>query len=135
MMQQTNSIIGGEQSGHLIFLDKNTTGDGIYASLQLLKAVKLSGKSLSELSHEVTIYPQILINAKVKPENKEKYKEDEEITESIKNMENKIAGRGRILIRPSGTEPLVRVMLEGDDYEGMKAMATELADLISRKLG
>lgn len=135
MMQQTGSVIGGEQSGHLIFLDKNTTGDGVYASLKLLSAIKLSGKKASELANQVTVYPQVLVNAKVKNENKQAYKEDDEILKSIEEIENKMAGKGRVLIRPSGTEPLVRVMLEGDDYEGMKAMASELAERITNKLG
>lgn len=135
MMQQSECILGGEQSGHLIFLDKNTTGDGIYASLQLLRALNASGKKASEISAEVTVYPQVLINAKVKPENKHAYKEHKDIAKSIEIIENKMAGRGRVLIRPSGTEPLVRVMLEGDDYEGMQIMATELAQLITEKLG
>ncbi len=135
MMQQTGSVLGGEQSGHLIFLNDNTTGDGIFASLQLLRALKHSGRKLSELSKEVTVYPQVLINAKVKSGNKEAYKNDKEIIQKIETMEEKMAGTGRVLIRPSGTEPLVRVMLEGDDYEGMKTMATELAELISQKLG
>lgn len=135
MMQQTQCVIGGEQSGHLIFLDKNTTGDGIYASLRLLNALKASGKKASQLAAEVTVYPQVLINAKVKPENKNAYKDHKEITDSIEIMEKKMAGNGRILIRPSGTEPLVRVMLEGKDYESMQIMATELAQLITAKLG
>lgn len=135
MMQETGSILGGEQSGHLIFLNENTTGDGVYASLQLLRAIKLAGKKASELSEQVTIYPQVLINAKVKNENKNAYTDDAEITESIRVIEEKMAGAGRVLIRPSGTEPLVRVMLEGDDYEGMKTMASELAELITSKLG
>lgn len=135
MMQDTGCIIGGEQSGHLIFLDENTTGDGIYASLRLLQALKLSNMKASELASPVTVYPQVLVNAKVKPENKNAYKDNEDIVSSIKKIEDEMAGKGRVLIRPSGTEPLVRVMLEGDDYDGMKTMANELAQLITSTLG
>ena len=135
MMQKTSCVLGGEQSGHLIFLDQNTTGDGIFASLKLISAVKKSGKKLSELASEVTVYPQILVNAVVKTENKNNYDKNEDIMKSIKKIQEKMAGRGRVLIRPSGTEPLVRVMLEGDDYESMSLMARDLADLITEKLG
>ncbi|MDR0885152.1 MAG: phosphoglucosamine mutase [Clostridiales Family XIII bacterium] len=134
LMQQTGSVLGGEQSGHIIFLDKNTTGDGVYASLQLIRAIKKSGKKASELKNKVKIYPQVLVNAKVKTKNKHKYEEDREIWGKIIDLEKEMEGRGRVLIRPSGTEPLVRVMLEGEDEEKLGAMATELATLIEKKL-
>lgn len=134
-MQQTGCMLGGEQSGHIIFLNHSTTGDGTLSSLQVMKAIKLSGKKPSELADEITIYPQILVNAQVKTENKNKYLKDKEIALEIKAIEETMNGNGRVLIRPSGTEPLVRVMLEGEDLEQMTLMANKLATLITLKLG
>ncbi len=116
-MKKTGCRIGGEQSGHMIFLDYSTTGDGMIAALQLLKAYKRYGKKLSELAEEMTVYPQVLINAHVKNENKHNYMENADVKAAIEEVEKKMAGEGRVLIRPSGTEPLVRVMLEGSDTE------------------
>jgi phosphoglucosamine mutase len=107
--------LGGEQSGHIIFLDHNTTGDGLLTALQLLAVIKESGKKLSDLSTIMTELPQVLVNAKVKGENRNKYKEDSEISAMIEALEIKLKDRGRVLIRPSGTEPLIRVMLEGEN--------------------
>ncbi len=134
-MLATGCVLGGEQSGHLIFLEHGTTGDGILSALQLLTAVKQSGESLSSLAGEMVVYPQVLRNAKVKNENKKKYDRDEEIAEEIRKIEKIMAGEGRVLIRPSGTEPLVRVMLEGKDQEVITKLADDLADLISQKMG
>lgn len=134
-MLETGCVIGGEQSGHIIFLNHTTTGDGILSSLQLIKAVKTSGKSLGELADEITIYPQVLKNARVKESNKKNYVKDAEIQAAIKRMEDLMEGSGRVLIRPSGTEPLVRVMLEGSDIEYITKLADELAALITKKLG
>lgn len=134
-MQQTGCMLGGEQSGHIIFLNHSTTGDGTLSSLQVMKAILLSGKRPSELADKITIYPQILINAPVKSENKNKYLKDKEIVIEIKAIEEKMNGNGRVLIRPSGTEPLVRVMLEGEDLGQMTSMAKMLATLITQKLG
>jgi len=134
-MQQTGCMLGGEQSGHIIFLNHSTTGDGILSALQVMKAIRLSGKLPSELADEITIYPQILINANVKTENKNRYLKDKEISIELKAIEEKMNGNGRVLIRPSGTEPLVRVMLEGEDLEQITLMAQKLAALITFKLG
>jgi phosphoglucosamine mutase len=134
-MQQTGCVLGGEQSGHIIFLNHSTTGDGTLSSLQVMKAIRLSGRKPSELADEITIFPQILINAPIKTENKNKYLKDQEIAIEIKAIEGKMNGNGRVLIRPSGTEPLVRVMLEGEDMEQMTKMAQKLATLITLKLG
>lgn len=132
-MLKTGSIIGGEQSGHIIFGNLTTTGDGILSSLQFLKAVKLSGKKPSELASEITIYPQVLRNAKVSNENKKKYAEDPEIKAEIERLESLMAGEGRVLIRPSGTEPLVRVMLEGSDIDKITELAEGLANMLTEK--
>lgn len=132
-MLKTGGIIGGEQSGHIIFLNHSTTGDGCLSSLQLIKAVQDSGKKISELADPIRIYPQVLVNAKVKNSNKEAYKDDPEIMAAIGDCEKKMEGNGRVLIRPSGTEPLVRVMIEGDDIKEIREMAQDIADLIERK--
>lgn len=132
-MLETGCIIGGEQSGHIIFLNHTTTGDGTLSSLQFMKAVIASGKKPSELSAEIEIFPQVLVNARVDNDNKKIYMKDEEVKNAIAAIEAEMAGSGRVLIRPSGTEPLVRVMIEGNDIEKIRVLAQELADLIERK--
>jgi len=127
--------LGGEQSGHIIFLDHNTTGDGLLTSLQLMEAVVSQGKPLKDLSCMMTTMPQVLVNAKVANENKHRYIEDEVIRESINQLELEFEGKGRILIRPSGTEPLVRVMIEGEREEVISQKAIELSQLIESRLG
>jgi phosphoglucosamine mutase len=126
--------IGGEQSGHIIFLDHNTTGDGLLTALQLLAVVKETGKKLSDLASIMTELPQVLVNAKVLNENKERYMEDTAIAEMIAKLESKLKDKGRVLIRPSGTEPLVRVMLEGENEEEIRADAKALAKVIEEKM-
>ncbi|MDR1774125.1 MAG: phosphoglucosamine mutase [Clostridioides sp.] len=126
--------LGGEQSGHMIFLDHNTTGDGILSSLMVSSIVKETGKKFSEIAEVMTQYPQVLVNAKVKNENKNSYMEIEEIKNEIERIENLLDGEGRVLIRPSGTEPLVRVMLEGKEEGQLKELATNLANIIVEKL-
>lgn len=126
--------LGGEQSGHIIMLDYNPTGDGILTSLMLIQAILESKKTASELSKIIQLYPQILINAKVNSDKKYDYKDDKEIKEKIDNLEKEFAGNGRVLIRPSGTEPLVRVMIEGKDQKYITKKAEELAKLIETKL-
>ncbi len=126
--------IGGEQSGHIIFLDYNTTGDGLLTALQLLAIVKEIGKKLSDISAIMTDFPQVLVNAKVKEENKGRYMEDKEIADMITKLKAKLNDKGRVLIRPSGTEPLVRIMLEGEDKTKLEEDAGNLARLIEQKL-
>lgn len=127
--------LGGEQSGHVIFLDHNTTGDGLVTAIQLLYVMKKTGKPLSELKQVMQVFPQVLVNAHVKEDHKHAYAEDLEIQEQIAKLENKFKGEGRVLIRPSGTEPLVRVMIEGKDKAVMQAEAEKLAKLIEKRLG
>ncbi|MEG1929807.1 MAG: phosphoglucosamine mutase [Anaerovorax sp.] len=134
-MLKTGSIIGGEQSGHIIFLNHTTTGDGILSALQLIKAVKTSNKKPSQLADEISIYPQVLKNARIKNENKKKYEQDSEVKVEIEKLEAIMAGDGRVLIRPSGTEPLVRVMIEGQDIQQITKLAEGLAAVITRRLG
>ncbi len=126
--------IGGEQSGHIILLDYNPTGDGILTSLMLIKAMLESKKSISELRKIITIYPQILVGAKVSNDKKYDFDKDEQIVERIKELEKEFEGNGRVLIRASGTEPLVRVMIEGSDQELLNKKATELAKFIEERL-
>nr|WP_317359796.1 phosphoglucosamine mutase [uncultured Tyzzerella sp.] len=125
---------GGEQSGHIIYLDYNTTGDGILTAIKLLEVIKKTGKTLSELRQIIKILPQALVNAKVNNKNKYNYLENEEIKKAIDNVEKMFEGNGRVLIRPSGTEPLVRVMIEGDNQEILEKEAKKLASLIEEKL-
>lgn len=134
-MLKTGCVIGGEQSGHIIFLNHSTTGDGILSAIQLIKAIKSSGRPLSQLADEVTIFPQVLKNARIKNENRKKYSNDKEISEEIKRIEDLMAGEGRVLIRPSGTEPLVRVMLEGTNVDTITQLAEGLATLITKRMG
>jgi len=134
-MLKTGCIIGGEQSGHIIFLNHSTTGDGILSALQLVKAIKMSGEKASELADRIIIYPQVLKNAAIKNENKKKYASDPEISAEIKRLEELMSGEGRVLIRPSGTEPLVRVMIEGKEIETITNLAEGLATLLTKRFG
>lgn len=126
--------LGGEQSGHIILLDYNPTGDGILTSLMLIKTILETHKKASELGDTVKLYPQVLINAKVNSNKKYDYDKDISIKEAIEKLEKEFAGNGRVLIRPSGTEPLVRVMIEGEDQEYITRKAQEIADLLEKKL-
>jgi phosphoglucosamine mutase len=123
---------GGEQSGHIIFLEHNTTGDGILTAVKLLGIMKDTGKPLSELAGEMQILPQVLVNAGVDNKKKDSYLDYDEIRAEIEKIEAKYAGEGRVLIRASGTEPLVRVMVEGKDEEDIKKTAGHLAGIIER---
>ena len=134
-MLKTGGKIGGEQSGHIIFLNHTTTGDGILSSLQLLQAVLESGKKPSQLSDEIEIYPQVLKNARVKNENKNKFMQDPAVKEAIARVEKEVEGNGRVLIRPSGTEPVARVMIEGQDVDHITELAEDLARQITRQFG
>ncbi len=129
-MKEIGASLGGEQSGHVIFLDENTTGDGLLSALHVLQVMVETGKPLSELSKIMEVMPQALVNAKVRNHKKEKYMEYPEIAEAIAALGKKFAGEGRVLIRPSGTEPLVRVMIEGKDKAQIEAEAKKLAELI-----
>ena len=129
-MREIGASLGGEQSGHIIFLDENTTGDGLLSALHLLEVMVDTGKPLAELAGVMEVLPQALVNAKVANHKKERYLEYPEIAEAIDELTKRFAGEGRVLIRPSGTEPLVRVMIEGKDKELIQAEAEKLAGLI-----
>lgn len=134
-MLKDGHSIGGEQSGHVIFLDFNTTGDGLLSAIKLSCVMYEENKKLSELAKIIDIYPQVLKNAKVAKSGDTSYMEDKAIAEAIKNLEEKFSGEGRVLIRPSGTEPLIRVMIEGKNQEEITRDAEELKTLIEKRLG
>lgn len=133
-MKEIGASLGGEQSGHVIFLDENTTGDGLLSALHLLQVLVETGKPLSELSQIMTVLPQALVNAKVPNHKKDHYMDYPEIASAIAKLEEMFAGEGRVLIRPSGTEPKVRVMIEGKDQALIDAEAKKLADLIQNTM-
>lgn len=131
-MKENGYNIGGEQSGHIIFLDDNTTGDGLLSALHLLRVMAETKKPLSELAAVMEVLPQALVNARVPEHKKDQFMEYQEIADEIEAVEKKFQGEGRVLIRPSGTEPLVRVMIEGKDQKVIDAEAKRLADLITK---
>ena len=126
--------IGGEQSGHVIFLDYATTGDGQLTAIQLLQIIKVSGKKLSELAAEIEMYPQIMINVRVSNIGKVRYNNDMEIKKAVANAEKELFGTGRVLVRVSGTEPLIRIMVEGKDENKIRQIAEELATVVKERL-
>ena len=127
---ERGDCFGGEQSGHIIFFDYNTTGDGILTAIQLLSTLKKTGKKLDEAKNIMEVLPQVLVNARVDNKKKNDYLSNETIKSEIEKLEAKFSGDGRVLIRPSGTEPIVRVMIEGRDKTVLKAEAERLARLI-----
>lgn len=126
--------IGGEQSGHIIFSDHSTTGDGELSALKLLLVMKETGKKLSELASEMKVYPQTLINVRVSDFGKARFPHDNEIKIAIERAEKELGSDGRVLVRVSGTEPLIRVMLEGNDEKKIQVLAEELAEVIKERL-
>ena len=126
--------IGGEQSGHVIFLDYNPTGDGILTSLMFIRVLLEKNVSATELEKIIKIYPQVLVNAKVASDKKYDFEKDAVIRSEMEALEKEFSGNGRVLIRPSGTEPLVRVMIEGADQEYITQKAKALAELIELRL-
>jgi len=132
-MLENDYNIGGEKSGHIILLDYNPTGDGILTSLLLIQILLEKKILASELVKDVKMFPQVLLNAKVTPERKQNYKDDINVKNAISNIEKELVGNGRIVIRESGTEPLIRVMLEGEDQKYLEEKAKEIVDMIENK--
>ncbi|KAF0993575.1 phosphoglucosamine mutase [Geobacillus sp. TFV-3] len=132
-MKKNGYNLGGEQSGHIIFLDYNTTGDGMLTALQLVNIMKIKGKPLSELAGEMKKYPQLLVNVRVK--EKEKVMENEQVKSVIAEVEAEMNGNGRVLVRPSGTEPLVRIMAEAPTEEACRTYVERIADVVRREMG
>ncbi|WP_373760504.1 phosphoglucosamine mutase [Streptococcus ferus] len=134
-MRKSGYNLGGEQSGHVIIMDYNTTGDGQLTAIQLTKIMKETGKPLSVLADEVTIYPQKLVNIRVENSMKDKAMEVAAIAEIISKMEAEMAGNGRILVRPSGTEPLLRVMAEAPSHAEVDYYVETIADVVRAEIG
>lgn len=133
MMCQKGYIVGGEQSGHIILKHHETTGDGLMTALSILKVMKRTGKTLTELCEGLTIYPQLLVNVKVS--DKTTVLNDPEINQAIASVEEELKGNGRVLVRPSGTEPLLRVMAEAETDEICDRVVGKIARLIQKKYG
>jgi len=132
-MKANGFNLGGEQSGHIIFLDHNTTGDGLLTGLQLINIMKIANKPLSELAVEMKKYPQKLVNVKVT--DKYHVLENEKIKSVIDEVEREMAGNGRVLVRPSGTEPLVRVMVEAQTAEDCSRFVSRIAGAVEAEMG
>ena len=133
-MLQNGYNIGGEQSGHIIFLDHSTTGDGELSGAMLLSIMKRTGEKLSDLAKIMERYPQVLINVKVSNEGKLSFYTDKEVKAEINRVTEILGDTGRILVRVSGTEPLVRVMLEGENLEQIQTLAEEAAQVVRERL-
>ncbi len=133
-MKANGYKIGGEQSGHVIFYDYATTGDGQLTAIQLLSVMKRTGKKLSQLADEMEVYPQVLVNVKVSQMGKKRYENDVEIKKAIESAEKELGDTGRVLVRVSGTEPLVRVMLEGKEQEQITELADDIAQVVKERL-
>ncbi len=131
-MRKGGYNLGGEQSGHVIFLDYNTTGDGILTALQLVDTLVQTGKKLSELKMIMRKYPQVLVNVRVA--DKSKLKDNDVVEQAIRRVEDALGDNGRVLVRPSGTESLIRVMAEGPDKEQVEAYVNEIAQAIQEQL-
>ena len=131
-MLADGAVIGGEQSGHIIFLEHNTTGDGLVTALQMLGVIKRTGRSLKDLSGIMKKYPQVLVN--VHSDHKADLEGCQPIWDAVAQAEEELAGRGRVLVRPSGTEPLVRVMAEAETYEITQAVVDRIVEVVKREL-
>jgi phosphoglucosamine mutase len=132
-MKKYNYNLGGEQSGHIIFLDYNTTGDGLLSGLQLVNIMKATKKSLSELAAEMKKFPQTLVNVRVT--DKHHVTDNEKVKAEIERVEAEMAGNGRVLVRPSGTEPLVRVMVEASTEEQCRSYTNRIAKIVEEEMG
>lgn len=132
-MRRLGAIVGGEKSGHLIFSRHSTTGDGMITAIQALDVMVESGKPLSELASEMQEYPQILVNIRVR--ERDGWDTDPQISAAIRSAEEKLKGRGRVFVRPSGTEKLIRVMAEGPDQDELDAITGEIAEVVRTRMG
>ena len=133
-MLENDYIVGGEQSGHIIFREFANTGDGELTAIQILNIMAKSGKKLSELASIMETYPQVLKNVNVSKEGKETYQENKVINDYIKNVEKDLNGEGRVLVRASGTENLIRVMLEGKDIDSITKLCDDIVEIIKKEL-
>jgi len=133
LLREKKWLLGGENSGHLICLDKHTTGDGIVSALQVLSAVRVLGKTLAELTADLVMYPQVLVNVEV-PKGFD-WKKHQAIADARSGVERSLNGKGRVLLRPSGTEPVLRVMVEGEPREAIETAAKSIADTVRKAAG
>ncbi|MGB1061409.1 MAG: phosphoglucosamine mutase, partial [Ketobacter sp.] len=133
LLKQNDWQLGGESSGHIVCLDKTTTGDGIVSALQVLAAMVAQGKALAELRSGMTKLPQTMINVRL-PE-KQEVVSIPQVQDAVKTVESQLSGRGRVLLRPSGTEPLIRVMVEGDDADEVAGLCRQIADAVEEVIG
>jgi phosphoglucosamine mutase len=132
-MQRRGASLGGEQSGHIIFSDYLFTGDGLCTALNVLRTVALTGSTLADLAAELTKYPQVLLNVRVR--ERVDLKTVPAVAAAIDRVEGLVAGEGRLLVRYSGTEPLLRVMLEGKDQNQIRGWAQDIVDTVKQHLG
>ena len=129
-LQEKGWVLGGEQSGHIICLDRTTTGDGIISALQVLAEVQVTGQSLAELAAGMAKYPQKLVNIKLGKNDPKAVMASEVIINAVREVEQEMGQSGRVLLRPSGTEPLIRVMLEGSDAAQVERLTDQLAQVV-----
>jgi phosphoglucosamine mutase len=132
-MREGGFNLGGEQSGHVVFLDHNTSGDGLITALQVLAIMRRKGRLLSELTANFVRYPQVLVNVPVA--EKKPIEDLPEVSRLVEKVESALSDRGRVLIRYSGTEPLARIMVEGDDEKQIRDFAHDLAEALRNALG
>ena len=132
-MKACGAVIGGEDSGHMIFADHHTTGDGSLTSLKLIEAMQAADKPLSELSRMMSSYPQVLINVEV--HSKPNIESVSEIRDAIKSVESELGDRGRVLVRYSGTQPICRVMVEGPSEGDTRSYCKQISDIITKIIG
>ena len=132
---QNGWTLGGETSGHLLSLDRTSTGDGLVSALQVLEVIVRSGKSLEELRQGMEKFPQTMINVPVSKEGRSRFGHSDTISAAVQEVEAEMNGRGRVILRPSGTEPLIRVTLEGADPGQVQRLAEQLADTVRSELG
>ena len=132
-LKNNNWLLGGESSGHIVNLGLTTTGDGIVSALQVLSIIYNTGKSLSELKKEMLKFPQVLVNVEIKKQFN--LENEPSIAQSIKAIEKQLGSFGRVLLRPSGTEPVIRIMLEGENQDLINTLAHELAEVIKKYVG
>jgi phosphoglucosamine mutase len=131
-MERDDAVLGGEQSGHIIFRDVATTGDGMLTGIQLVRAVRAAGRPLSELVDQIPRLPQVMINSAAS--RRDTWQDDRDFASAVERATALMGDRGRILVRPSGTEPKIRIMVEGDDAQEIERIARELSTLAEARL-
>jgi phosphoglucosamine mutase len=131
-MEREDAVLGGEQSGHIIFRDRSTTGDGLLTAIELARSLRASGQPLSQLAARIPRLPQVMLNSAVR--RRDTWHEDAEFSAAVERATTEMGDRGRVLVRPSGTEPTIRIMVEGDDAGEIDRIARELASLAEARL-